>query len=199
MNLNGSLDKFGVEYGTDKSSLRHHYLSLYQLLFDGFRDDISILEIGVQFGNSLRTWHRYFPKAYILGIDSIDNGVEKDGFQIMIGDAYSGAALKQLQQQLFHILIDDGSHEPEHQRFFVTNYCHLLTGNGILIVEDIGSRDTIPLLSSALPPGYFKWTAIEMALGQTDSRLFIATRLWPPAPRSEAVHQKTESHYAPPL
>lgn len=199
MNLNKSLDKIGVNQQTDKSSLRHHYLSVYELLFDGFRDNISIMEIGVQFGNSLRTWHEYFPSAYILGIDSIDNKVQEIGFHVLIGDAYSGEVMKQLQQQLFHILIDDGSHEPAHQQFFVTNYCHLLTGNGILIVEDIGSKETIPLLAAALPPGYFKWSAIEMAQGQTDSRLFIVTRLWPPAPRSESDRQRTESHYAPPL
>src|SRR6266404_1855624 len=108
-----ALDEIGVKHGTDKSSLNHHYLSLYELLFRDFINP-RILEIGVQFGNSLRTWREYFPGSKIIGIDSIDNGekAKADGTVILIGEAYCVETVRSLGETRFDIMIDDGSHNP---------------------------------------------------------------------------------------
>lgn len=175
-----TLNQIGVERGTDKSSLNHHYLSLYDMLFDPMRDqDIRILEIGVQFGNSLRTWREYFPSAGIVGIDSIDNDVKfnpMDGVNVIIGDAYNDRIFERLVGK-FDIIIDDGSHEMSHQIFFVKHYCDLLTDEGLLIVEDVLTPNVIPELIKALPPD-FSYISVDMTEGDSvvDSRLFIAHR-----------------------
>lgn len=171
-----TLDQIGVERGTDKSSLHHHYLGLYEILFGWMKNEpIGILEVGVQFGNSIRTWREYFPNAYIVGIDSIDNGVtfpEESGVRIIIHDAYQNIVADK-----FDIIIDDGSHFPKDQVEFIRLYSPLLTDRGILIVEDVPTADVIPELAKELPEG-FQWTAIDMTQGDSivDSRLFIATR-----------------------
>ena len=129
-----SLDQIGVERGTDKSSLNHCYLSFYELLFEKWRfKPIRILEIGVQFGNSIRTWKEYFPNAEVVGIDSVDNGVQLPG--ILIANAYEPDAQERILGN-FDIIIDDGSHLEEHQRYFVFAYQQRLYNEGILIVED---------------------------------------------------------------
>ncbi len=173
-----TLDEIGVKHGTDKSSWHHHYLQLYELLFSRWRfSPIRILEIGVQFGHSLKTWQEYFVSASIIGIDSVDNGIDLDldGIQIAIGDAYSREMFDRLYGQEFHIIIDDGSHDPGHQRWFIEHYFELLTDDGILIVEDVLSPDTIGMLAKAFPKD-FCYVAVDMTEGNStvDSRLFIA-------------------------
>lgn len=189
---NKSLDQIGIERGTDKSSLNHHYLSLYEMMFEPLRNEfIRILEVGVQFGNSIRTWKEYFPHAGIVGIDSVDNDVKfkpMDGVSIIIEDAYSDAIFKRLVGK-FDIIIDDGSHMAEHQKFFVKNYSGLLTDDGILIVEDVLHPDVIPLLARSLPDE-FRYLAVDMTQGDSvvDSRLFIARRK---STATKAVHIKS--------
>src|ERR1700722_18692475 len=65
-----TLDELGIRRITDKSSLDHDYLDKYERLFAPFRDaPITVLEIGVFDGGSLRLWEDYFPRATIVGIN----------------------------------------------------------------------------------------------------------------------------------
>lgn len=178
-----TLDEIGVKNGTDKSSLNHRYLGLYELLFAARVPYYQhILEIGVQFGNSLRTWRDYFHKGAIIGIDVIDNGVYchvGDRISIIYGDAYTDAMTFKLSHlgNTFDIIIDDGDHIPEHQAFVVANYHKLLSPDGLLIIEDVPSAEAIPILKAALS-SKFQYTSVEMTEGDSvvDSRLFIAWR-----------------------
>lgn len=169
-----TLDEIGMLHQTDKAS-HHRYLSFYDLIFRRLRDcNIRILEVGIQFGNSLRTWRDYFPEAKIIGIDSVDNNVSCDAV-MLLGNAYSEDMIARLGDQKFDIMIDDGSHAPDDQLWFVKHYLPLLADGGILIVEDVLHAATIYSLASALPKG-FSYTAVEMTEGRSmvDSRLFIA-------------------------
>lgn len=172
-----TLSEIGFKHQTDKGTA-HHYLELYDLLFSKWRGKrVHLLEVGIQFGNSMWTWEDYFSNGYITGIDSVDNGVEKaPNFTILIGNAYEDAMLNQLLPP-YDICIDDGSHLPTDQMFFVEHYLPMLRADGIGIVEDVLSRDAIPQLESVLPNG-FSSTTVEMSKGASlvDSRLFIAWR-----------------------
>lgn len=165
------LNDVGVRFATDKSSLNHHYLGLYELLFDKF-PAARILEIGIQFGNSLKTWQDYFYYSAITGIDIVDNGVHIDGVEIVIADAYTPQTLEKLKGREFDIIIDDADHSPEHQAYAIQHYSSLLSPLGILIVEDVNCP--ISVLKAALPEG-FNYTAVEMIEGNStmDSKLFI--------------------------
>lgn len=175
-----TLDEIGIKHKTDKSSLHHHYLAFYSLIFSPWRfKHINILEIGVQFGNSIRTWREYFVHAHIIGFDLVDNGVKfdvPDGIDIGILDAYKTESLDQIEGKL-DIIIDDGSHQVQHQKFVVEHYLSLLTDEGVLIVEDVLSPLTIKLLAESLPNN-FNYVGVDMTQGNSvvDSRLFVAWR-----------------------
>lgn len=171
-----TLDEIGTKFKTDKSSMHHHYLGLYELLFAKIKElpEQRILEIGTQFGNSLMTWKDYFPFPVITGIDSVDNGVLIDRVEIIIGNAYSPDVWSKVSDMVFDIIIDDADHSPTSQGYAIQHYSTLLSYSGILIVEDV--QATTEYLKGFLPPE-FQYTAVDMTEGTgNDSRLFICWR-----------------------
>ena len=175
-----TLDEIGLKHKTDKASRHHHYLDFYELLFEPWRyKRLRILEIGIQFGLSLKTWREYFVHAHIIGLDSIDNDVHfktEDGVLLGIWDAYTPESVSRIESR-FDIIIDDGSHEPQHQKFVVEHYLPMLTDEGVLIIEDILKPETIPFLAKSLPDN-FNYVGVEMTQGDSivDSRLFVTWR-----------------------
>lgn len=64
------LEEIGKEAGTDKCSDAHDYLRKYEFFLRRFLEQpMTLLELGVFHGDSLRMWSRYFPKAHIVGVD----------------------------------------------------------------------------------------------------------------------------------
>jgi hypothetical protein len=68
--MNQSLDETGLLEGTDKGSTTHGYLWHYDRILGHLRHEpISLLEIGIFRGASLRMWSRHFDVATIVGAD----------------------------------------------------------------------------------------------------------------------------------
>lgn len=110
-----SLDAIGVKHGTDKASNGHGYLGFYARFFEGLRNQrISLLEIGVGTGQSLRMWQEYFPAARIVGVDVDPGTVQYSGGRISIevGDQSEITDLTRIARKHgpFDIVVDDGSH-----------------------------------------------------------------------------------------
>lgn len=168
------LHDIGVACGTDKGT--HAYLDVYELLL-GNRTIDSLLEVGIQFGNSLRMWQKWMPSTLLLGVDSVDNGVKN--FDLIFGNAYSHELMANSLALVgtFDLIIDDGSHLPADQAFFVLHYHKMLSADGLLIVEDVPSPDVIPLLGANLPQD-FAWMMIDCRPQSPlpDSILFVAWR-----------------------
>jgi predicted O-methyltransferase YrrM len=170
------LHDIGVKCQTDKAT-NHHYCELYDLLFRKWRTKrVRLLEVGLQFGNSMRMWAEYFPYGDLVAVDLVDNGVKPEGFRFIIGNAYSDETLSRFNPP-YDILIDDGSHVPSDQQYFIQSYLPMLRDDGIGVVEDVLSRDVVTALERVLPQG-FQSTTVEMTKGASlvDSRLFIAWR-----------------------
>lgn len=77
----------------------------------------SILEIGVQSGNSLRMWREAYPDAKVVGIDvDPDVGMAEDCLTI-IGDGHDPEFLAKVWDEHgpFDLVIDDGSHQVADQ------------------------------------------------------------------------------------
>jgi predicted O-methyltransferase YrrM len=136
---------------TDKwGSGNHPYLTVYDVLFSRLKDKVNnILEIGVYRGDSLNLWAEYFINSKIYGIDpdswQVNIELHKN-VEILTADGYCDETLEKLKQiGKFALIIDDGSHMKEHQKFVMRNYCDLLTDDGILIIEDavFGVRDSV--------------------------------------------------------
>ena len=177
-----NLDGLGIATTTDKSSIFHCYLPLYQKLFGGFREPVVLLEIGIQFGNSIKVWKEYFPHSLIVGMDSVDNkveGLDSDRCHLYFRDAYTNESVALVgNYRPFNIIIDDGSHAVEHQQFVVRNYSYLLSPNGLLIIEDVPGMDTVPKLVEVLPEHFFHATVDlrSAQLNTQDSILFLVWR-----------------------
>lgn len=149
-----SLDELAVQYNTDKSSAQHDYCRLYEALFAPLRyEHMTLLELGVWKGGSIRLWRDYFPDAVIVGVDNfswVDNYWHSDprpdltalrdvhifecnqdamGLPDLLGDHCP-----------LTIVIDDCSHHPETTlaSFGLLRKC--LAPGGFYIIEDVDAE-----------------------------------------------------------
>lgn len=135
-----AFEQFGLLAGTDKIS-HHGYQRFYPRFLNPFRVSATgILEIGIDQKKSLQLWLDYFQNAFIYGID-ISFSLETDRIKIIKADQSSSHELRRVVQEIKHpiqVIIDDGSHIPEHQLLsFDILFSSLLQPGGVYIVEDI--------------------------------------------------------------
>ena len=154
--LNLMKDELTIEsnYHTDKYYL-HSYIPLYDKLFESYRNnDINILEIGIQYGGSLRLWNEYFTNSSIFGID-IDYSPEWlkyiSGITTFKENAYSKEGLDLFHDNMFDILIDDGPHTLDSMKYVAKNYMCKIKRNGMLIIEDIPEYEWIEEILNEIP------------------------------------------------
>ena len=137
-----SLDLLGLKSGTDKSSKEHNYLSFYEFFFEKIRHaQIKILEIGVLVGASLKVWEEYFPNGIVIGAD-IDPGIKSLGTSRILTEIIDQSNIEDLVQLgvnhgPFDVVIEDGSHQWEHQITTFKTLFPFLKNGGIYIVEDL--------------------------------------------------------------
>lgn len=137
-----SLREIGLRAGSDKIS-HHEYDSYYEIFLEKFRDhgDEAMFEIGLDKGKSLAMWLEYFPRAFIYGLD-IKNSYEGHRHKTFLADQGDLAALKRItDDEIRHpvfLIVDDGSHLPEHQGMcFNYLFAELLKPGGVYIIEDV--------------------------------------------------------------
>lgn len=128
--------------GTDKNTVHSYIDSFYENCFEKYKNEkISLLEIGIQGGASLKMWNEYFlNNERIVGIDISEDNVHVDYKNIpkvtyIYGDAYSDEILN--DDLKFDIIIDDGPHTLNSQICFIEKYLPKLKCGGILIIEDV--------------------------------------------------------------
>ncbi len=139
---------------TDKNFV-HNTIHVYQSLFEPIRNSVNnFLEIGINEGNSHRMWRDYFHNANIYGLDIHDfcNGMQgEERINVQFCDAYSFDVVESLKPIKFDVIIDDGPHTLESQKFAAAYYSLLLNTNGILVIEDIPDPAWINELTKCLP------------------------------------------------
>ena len=116
------------------------FLEIYSNYFEEYKDkDINILEIGIDKGESLKIWRKYFSKAKICGIDIIDIKFKIDGVDIIKADQTDKRVLKEICDKYsgFDIIIDDGSHRSKQIIISLNFLFNHLKDNGLYIVEDL--------------------------------------------------------------
>jgi autotransporter strand-loop-strand O-heptosyltransferase len=118
----------------------HRYDRHYPMFMEKFRDkQINLFEIGIDEGRSLKTWEQYFPFANIWGMD-ISKQYSNSRCKIFIGDQSRLEDLKRVASSLpkCEVIVDDGSHVPEHQlKSFYYLFQNLLEWGGVYVIEDI--------------------------------------------------------------
>ncbi len=142
-NING-WDKEG---GTDKDTI-HSYLEVYEKYLSPYiYKECSLLEIGVWYGGSAFLWHQYLPKSDLCLVDidyrtpkSIEDKMMDGRATFYQKNAYTKetvALLKHDYPSGFNIIIEDGIHTEESNRFAIVNYLPMLKSGGVMIIEDI--------------------------------------------------------------
>jgi hypothetical protein len=140
---------------TDKS-WAHQYLHVYEALFEPVRTRAkNVLELGIWEGHSLRMWRDYFAKAIVYGLDITAErcGPMDDEERIVVDfrDGYTQEALDAFGDLRFDVIVDDGPHTLESQKYCAEHYCKLLTDKGILVIEDIPKPEWIPQIAAVVP------------------------------------------------
>jgi len=169
-----SLTEIADAHGCDKGRLGpsriyggHNYTDIYEAYLSRLRGEpLRIFEIGIGVngaasreyiahgrnrggGASLKMWYEYFPRAEIFAIDvnaapHLDNGRVKT-FVADQSDAEDiGNVLRLSGNAPFDIIIDDGSHRPDHQQASLGLLFPALKSGGLYFIEDLeenGSGD----------------------------------------------------------
>jgi hypothetical protein len=140
-----SLQKIGKSHQTDKSSLTHSFngssfLDVYDSYFSVMRNSkVKLLEIGVNYGSSIRTWRDYFVNGTIVGIDvNPDAFFQEDRIHIHIGsqsDPVLASIIKETYD-FFDVIVDDGSHINNLTLKSFELYFPMLKPGGFYIIED---------------------------------------------------------------
>ena len=136
----GKLDDWtGIETTSDKKSL-HRYDRTYKFFISHLIGQApKMLEIGVQGGDSIDLWQKYFLDPHIVGCDIAK---KPDGFNFEYhfldqSDRDQLSTFAQSQGTTFDFIIDDGSHCTTHQLQTILELWVCLKPGGIYIIEDV--------------------------------------------------------------
>ena len=142
----------GKKYATNKSGLnldghRSGYTSLYSFLFSNLKGKkCYVAEIGIEKNGSTNMWRDYFSKARIDCFELDKKKIELAKRQKLKNVHYHYIDVnnpeiitKQFSKvnKKFDIIIDDSTHEFEHQINIIKNTHKYLKEGGHLVIEDI--------------------------------------------------------------
>ena len=146
----GSYSPQGVHlggWGTDKNK-EHAYCDYYEEHLSPYKDrDVSVLELGTNYGCSAILWHEYLTKSKLLMLD-IQETINPKCWDIMDTnrfiyancDAYDDdtpAEVSKVRPGGFDIIFDDGPHTVESQKKCVDHYLPMLNKGGTMFIEDV--------------------------------------------------------------
>src|ERR1035437_10277184 len=154
------LCELAKKYRTDKLS-KHNYTPIYfDMLKDRRESTKRVLEIGIgnedyaagglAIGASLRMWEEFFPNAEIIGFDFDPKSMVNEGRILSVQcDQGSESSLKEaiaiVGEGTFDLIVDDGSHMPDHQMLTAQMLLPLLSPDGFYVIEDVYSAICVPI------------------------------------------------------
>jgi predicted O-methyltransferase YrrM len=134
------LDDIALRQGTDKASSDHDYCPHYEQYLEHLRDEpITLLEIGVWQGASLRMWQEYFSHATVIGADNTLRRVDTGGAEVVHVDQADRQGLDSLRtfHGPFDVIIDDASHISSLTIQTFEMLWPALNPGGLYVVEDL--------------------------------------------------------------
>lgn len=130
----------------DKGSI-HSYIDPYETLLAPYRNGCDILEVGIALGFSVKMWNEYFHNSNIVGNDIsvvFDPNIppmNNNTIKIIEADATKPSFLNHLGDQMFDVIVDDGSHMEADQIATFNLLKHRMKPGGLYIIEDILNID----------------------------------------------------------
>src|SRR3990167_5400885 len=147
-----TLTDLAIKYGCDKW-FRHSYMPTYESLF-AHRHVHRLLEVGIGYeglmtpfvpfyvhGASLKMWSEYWPNANIYACDIREDALVNEGrIKSWYADQSRPMDLERLVANCggkLDVVIDDGSHEYEHQIITATALLPwVMPHGGVYVIED---------------------------------------------------------------
>lgn len=150
MNISENPMEKPLEHQSDKF-FWHGYVDFYETFFKA-KQIQTIAEIGIFKGNSIRWLLKRFPWAEIYGADilpiqaewPVDNRFKF--FQLDQGDQKQVSSF--FSQKTFDLIIEDGSHQPDHQVLSLIEGVKVLKSGGLYILEDIHTSHPVSVRKS---------------------------------------------------
>jgi len=155
MDMTGSyteMCEIGAKIGIDKSpytkhemSHRHPYTGVYSMLFGPLKNKkIRFAEIGVAGGGSVILWNHYFKNATFHFFDRDEKFLENarsfefptSNFSLM-DVSKDGDISRALGDTIYDVILDDSSHEYDHQIRIIKEALPSVKPGGYMIVEDV--------------------------------------------------------------
>jgi len=143
------LDDLAIQFGTDKATqpvgplAPKGYTVPYSRYLSRLRDQpLRLLEIGIARGASLKMWEKYFPNAYIYGIDinPACRQYQTERTRVFIGSQTDREFLRQVSEAIgasLDVVIDDGGHRMEQHWISLTTLFPYLSSGGLYAIEDL--------------------------------------------------------------
>lgn len=134
-------------YNTDKVQMPKYLINYEKYFSELAEKEIKLLELGVNYGGSLKMWRDYFEKGLIVGIDinkNIEIGDSTGRIKFYSGPQEDEGLLDQVAKECapdgFDIIIDDCAHigHLAQKSFWYLFENHLKPG-GIYVIEDWGT------------------------------------------------------------
>ena len=163
-----------------ESDTGHRYGTFYDLIFDAVAKrqgnrKLRICEIGVSFfgEGSLKAFQEMDNVAEVVGVDLLEYEGKLAPHTTFhkVDNAYTHKTIRLLEKhhELFDIIIDDGSHDPKDQEFFLKHYDKLLAPDGMLICEDIYGADFFKrMCDEGIAYGFDGWANLGHHHQKTD-------------------------------
>lgn len=139
-----TLTEIGIQCNTDKATF-HNYTDFYEKYFEPLRNKkLNLLEIGIDYGFSIKMWYEYFINSQIYGIDINDKtNLSNERTHIEIANQENFTEISNVFKGVeFDIIIDDGGHTVEQQINTLIGLFPRLKTGGIFIVEDLHTNIT---------------------------------------------------------
>ena len=129
-----------------KTELDHYFRNYAQFIGPVQQDPLSLLELGVAEGESLKHWESWLPNASITGLDITPCPADfvSDRVRTYVGEQQDTALLDRIAAERapdgFDVIVDDASHIGQLTRIsFWHLFRHHLKPGGLYIIEDWGT------------------------------------------------------------
>lgn len=203
----GRISEYLAESGSDKEDPSgHRYGKFYDMLFESLLFKLGrplrVLEIGVSAfgGGSLEAFQKTDMVSQVVGVDIITyTGELSDKSRFHKMDGYQQDTIDYLHKEYpdgFDIVIDDGTHHPDHQRFFLDNYVKLLSSEGKLVCEDISDIEFFDEMS--LEEGCYGINLQSNLPNALTERIIVRDKTAPAKPSVANSQPVAFTEYTPP-
>ena len=132
---------FIIDESTSDKITKHGYHRFYPWFLNHLRgENVNLLEIGIDRTESLKLWKGYFDSVNLHGIDIDEKEFNETEVTLHKIDQSNTSELDNFVATVgikFDVILDDGSHVPEHQILTINKLWDLVKPGGIYIIEDI--------------------------------------------------------------